>query len=40
MLFVFTPIFVADTKVIYGYHFVDPLTLSTCSFEKMLVISL
>ena len=26
MLVVFRPIFVADTKVIYGYHFIAPLT--------------
>ena len=26
MLFVFPPIFVADTKIIYGYNFVAPLT--------------
>ena len=25
MLFVFPPIFVADTKIIYGYNFVAPL---------------
>ena len=26
MLFVFPPIFVVDTKIIYGYNFVVPLT--------------
>ena len=26
MLFVFPPIFVADTKIIYGFNFVAPLT--------------
>ena len=29
MLVVFSPIFVADTKIIYGYNFVAPLSNKT-----------
>ena len=32
MLFVFLPIFMADTKIIYGYNFVAPLIFETEPF--------
>ena len=28
MLVVFSPIFVTDTKIIFGYNFVDPLMMA------------
>ena len=35
MLVVFSPILVADTKIIFGYNFVAPLTSSVCEKRNM-----
>ena len=39
MLIGFPPIFVADTKIIYGYNFVAPLTLNVTRCETYLITS-
>ena len=39
MLVVFLPIFVMDTKFIYGYNFLAPLKLQGQRFESFQVIA-
>ena len=36
MLVVLPPIFVADTKIIYGYNFVAPLKLAKVNFNAFV----
>ena len=36
MLIGFPPIFVADTKIIYGYNFVAPLSANLCICQSSL----
>ena len=37
MLIVFVPIFVVDTKIIYGYNFVAPLTAVKLRFKFLIL---